>query len=105
MAMSVCTCVNISEYVHVKCIIPAVMNSRDGVGVRLEGVSDRVESKCCNMNTQVYATATMSYVMLPAVLGGPGGGLDCGTDDDRGSGGDPVPAVFGSKAREYSTSG
>ena len=54
------------------------------------------------MNTQVQATAAMSYDMLPAVLGGPGDGLDCGTGDDPGGKGGTVPEVFGSKAREYS---
>ena len=39
---------------------------------------------------------------LPAVLVGPGSGLDCGTGDDPGGGGDPVTAVFGSEAMEYS---
>ena len=44
-------------------------------------------------------TAAMS---LPAVLVGPGSGLDCGTGDDPCGGGDPVTAVFGSEARDYS---
>ena len=32
---------------------------------------------------------------LPAVLGCPGGGLDCGTGDDRGGGGGTVTGVSG----------
>ncbi len=71
--------------------VPAVLDSRDDVGIRLEGVSDRVERICSNMNTQVHATAAMS---LPAVL--------VGTGEDPGSAGGPVTAVFGSEAREYS---
>ena len=49
-------------------------------------------------NTKVHAAVAIS---LPAVLGGTGGGLDCGTGDGPGSGGDPVPAVPGNEAREY----
>ena len=70
--------------------VPAVLDSRDGVGIWLEGVSNQVERICSNMNTQVHATATMS---LPAVL--------VGTGDDPGGEGGPVTAVFGSEAREY----
>ena len=39
---------------------------------------------------------------LPAVLVGPGVGLDCGTGDDPGGEGGPVTVVCGSEAREYS---
>ena len=38
--------------------------------------------------------AAVAIYIIPAVLGGSGGGL--------GSGGDPVTAVFGSGTREYS---
>ena len=70
--------------------VPAVLDSRDGVGIWLEGVSNRVERICSYMNTQVHATATMS---LPAVL--------VGTGEDPGSEGVPVPAVSVNEAREY----
>lgn len=66
--------------------VPAVLDSRDDVGVRLEGVSDRVERICCYMNTQVPATAAMSLPDLPVGPGSEGG---------------PVPAGCGSEAREY----
>lgn len=49
--------------------VPAVLDCQDDVGIRLEGVSDRVERICNNMNTQVHPTATIS---LPALLGDPG---------------------------------
>ena len=71
--------------------VPAVLDSQDDVGIRLERVSDRVERICSYMNTQVHATAAMS---LPALL--------VGTGEDPGGGGGPVNAVFGSEAREYS---
>ena len=70
--------------------VPAVLDSRDGVGIRLEGVYDSVERICSNMDTQVPATTVMS---LPAVL--------IGIDEDPGSEGVPVPAVSGNEAREY----
>ena len=72
---------------YIKHTVPAVLGSRDGVGVRLEGVSDSVEGIFSSMNTHVPATAAMS---LPAVLVGTGGG------------GGTVPAGCGSEAREYS---
>ena len=69
-----------------------MLDSRDGVGIWLEGVSNQVERICSNMNTQVHATAAMS---LPAVL--------VGTGEDPGTEGvpRPVPAVSVNEAREY----
>ena len=66
--------------------VPAMLDRRDGEGIRLEGVSNRVERICSYINTQVPATAVMS---LPSVL--------LGTSGEGG----PVPAVCGSEAREY----